>query len=119
MSTKLDKALEFANYRVTLNNQVAALREKTDSLLSISLEGGTFVINRELIAFCKALIDDGDTEAVLLDTYNNPIMIQLKPFYDEITSRYWEVTNDYHREFTQLRKARKTHQILDIEKDEQ
>ena len=59
MSVKLTKALEFANYRITLNNQHAALKAKTQSLLSYSTNGGTFTIDRELITFSKTLMDFG------------------------------------------------------------
>ena len=98
MSTRLTQALEFANYRVTLNNQQAALRAKTQSLLSYSINGGTFTIDRTLLNFCKLLLDEQQTDAVLLDIYNNPIKIDIKSFYSEILSRYFEVTNDYYAE---------------------
>jgi hypothetical protein len=114
MSVKLSKALEFANYRVTLNNQHATLKAKTQSLLSYSVNGGTFTIDRELITFSKMLLDSGEAEAVLLDIYNNPIQVTLQDFYDEILSRYYEVTNDYYVEYEKLRKARKVHSVLDI-----
>lgn len=114
MSAKLTKALEFANYRVTLNNQQSALRAKTQSLLSYSLNGGTFTIDRELLTFCKILLDSKKKSAVLLDIYDNPIQVDLKPFYDEITSRYFEVTNDYYVEYENLRKARKVHKVVNI-----
>tara|TARA_B100001287_G_scaffold275578_1_gene283598 strand:- start:1187 stop:1546 length:360 start_codon:yes stop_codon:yes gene_type:complete len=114
MSTRLTKALEFANYRVTLNNQQAQLKAKTQSLLSYSINGGTFSINIPLITFCKQLIDQGQSEVVLLDIYKNPIKIEVESFYDEIFSRYNEVTNDYYTEYEKLRKARKVHKVLDL-----
>ena len=91
MSTRLTKALEFANYRTTLNNQQSQLKAKIQSQLSYSINGGSFTINRELITFVKLLIDDGEKEAVLLDIYN-----------------------DYYAEYEKLRKARKVHKILDL-----
>lgn len=114
MSAQLTKALEFANYRVTLNNQQAALRAKTQSLLSYSINGGTFTINTQLINFCKLLLDEGQQEAVLLDIYQNPVMITVRSFYDEIFSRYIEVTNDYYADYEKLRKSRKVHRVLDL-----
>jgi hypothetical protein len=114
MSVKLNKALEFANYRITLNNQHAALKAKTQSLLSYSINGGTFTIDRELITFSKTLMDSGHTEAVLLDIYNNPIQVVLEDFFDEIISRYFEVTNDYFVEYEKIKKARKVATVLDI-----
>lgn len=118
MSAKLTKALEFANYRVTMNNQQSILRTKSEGLLTYSINGGSFKIDRGLITFCKILMDSGTNSAVLLDVYDNPILIELKPFYDEILSRYFEVTNDYYTEYEKLRKARKVHKILDLNDEE-
>jgi hypothetical protein len=114
MSTQLTKALEFANYRTTLNNQQAVLRAKTQSLLSYSINGGTFTINMQLINFCKLLLDEEQQEAVLLDIYQNPIKITVQSFYDEIFSRYIEVTNDCYADYEKLRKSRKVHRVLDL-----
>ena len=117
MSTRLTKALEFANYRTTLNNQQAQLRAKTQSLLSYSINGGTFTIDLQLITFCKQLADAGKTDVVLLDIYQNPIRVNVKEFHEEILSRYFEATNDYYVEFEKLRKSRKVHKVLDLNED--
>lgn len=114
MSTRLTKALEFANYRVTLNNQTATLKAKTENLLSYSINGGTFQIDMPLLTFCKQLLDDEHEEVVLLDVYNNPIKVEVAEFYKEIKTRYFEVTNDYYAEYEKLRKARKVHKVLDL-----
>ena len=114
MSTRLTKALEFANYRVTINNQQAQLKAKTQNLLSYSINGGTFTIDIPLITFCKQLLDEGQKQVVLLDIYKNPIQIEVESFYEEIQSRYFEVTNDYYAEYEKLRKARKVHKILGL-----
>jgi hypothetical protein len=114
MSTRLNKALEFANYRTTLNNQQAQLKAKIQSLLSYSINGGTFTIDVPLITFCKQLLDEGQTSAILLDIYKNPIKIEIENFYEEIRSRYFEVTNEYYAEYEKLRKARKVHKVLDL-----
>lgn len=112
--TKLTKALEFANYRVTLNNQKAAMQAKVESLLSYSVNGGTFTIDTQLLTFSKQLLDEGEETVVLLDIYNNPILVELESFYTEIRSRYFEVTNEYYAEYEKLRKARKVHKVLDL-----
>ena len=114
MAAKLQTALEFSNYRQTINNQKEVLKAKTESLLSYSINGGTFTIDRELITFVKILIDDKHTDAVLLDIYNHPIAIDLQNFYAEIMSRYFEVTNDYYVEYEKIRKARNVSSVLDL-----
>lgn len=117
MSEKLSQALEFANYRATLNNQRAILKARVESLLSYSIDGGTFTIDPGLISFTKLLMDEGMESAVLLDIYQNPIQVQVEEFLTEILSRYTEATNDYHAEYTKLSKARSVKSILDINND--
>ena len=119
MTSKLTKALEFANYRLTLNVQHNALRSKVQTLLSYSTNGGTFEISQTLISFVQTLIDQQHTKAVLLDVYNNPIEIDgLADFLEEIISRYFEATNEYHAEYTKLRKSRKVHKLIDLDIDD-
>jgi hypothetical protein len=119
MSSKLTKALEFANYRTTLNVQHNALKAKVQTLLNYSTNGGTFNISQELISFVKLLLDREYSDAVLLDVYNNPIKIDdLNDFLDEILSRYFEAVNEYHTEYQKLRKARKVHKLIELEIDE-
>lgn len=117
MSTKLTKALEFANYRVTLNNQQKVSRERCEMLLTYSINGGTFTIDQSLITFCKILLET-EKEAVLLDVYSNPIQVELEEFYAEISSRYFEAVNEYFTEYEKLKKARKVHKVLEINEDE-
>lgn len=119
MSTKLTKALEFANYRVTLNNQQDALKAKVEMLLTYSINGGTFTIDQSLITFCKTLMDTEMDEAVLLDVYENPILVNVAEFYNEILSRYFEATNEYYIEYEKLKRARKTHKVLELNEPEQ
>ena len=117
MSEKLSKALEFANYRATLHNQRTILKARVESLLSYSLDGGTFTIDPGLISFVKTLGDSGLETTVLLDIYKNPIQVNVNDFLSEILSRYTEATNDYHAEYAKLSKARSVKSILDITSD--
>ena len=118
MSSKLTKALEFANYRKTLNVQHNNLKAKVQTLLNYSINGGTFQIDQVLISFVQTLLDQEHTKAVLLDIYNNPIEIELESFLEEIISRYFEATNEYHAEYEKLKKSRKVHKLIDLDIDD-
>ena len=110
----LDKALDFANYRTTLNNQHEVLKTKLESSLSVSINGGTFTINRELISFMSVYQDL--KSVVLLDIYNNPILIsEPDKFLKDIKNKYIEVTSNYYTEYEKLRKARTIHKIIDLD----
>jgi len=75
MTSKLTKALEFANYRQTLNIQHNNLKSKVQTLLTYSINGGSFIVDLSLITFIEMLIKRKEDSVVLLDVYNNPIEI--------------------------------------------
>lgn len=115
MDDRLTKALEFANYRQTLNNQLHKAKIRAEGLLLYAKNGGNFKINQELISFLDYIVRSGMTEATLLDSNNTPILITNIPvFLKEITTRYFEVTNDYLREYQAVRKSRNVKSIIDI-----
>lgn len=118
MDQRLSKALEFSNYRQTLNNQLHKSKIKAEGLLIYSKNGGNFKVTQELICFVDFLNRKGMSEATILDSNNTPIQIQdISAFLNEITSRYFEVSNDYLKEYQTIKKARNVKSILEI-KDE-
>ncbi len=115
MDERLSKALEFANYRQTLNVQLHKIKTKTEGLLILAKNGGSFHITQELICFLDYLERSGMVQASLLDRNNIPVQItNVSDFLKEVTARYFEVTNDYLQEYQQVRKARNIKSILDI-----
>jgi hypothetical protein len=85
----------------------------------LAKNGGNFIINQELICFLDYLVRNKITEANLLDSNNVPVQISDVPaFLKEITTRYFEVTNDYLKEYRNIRKARNVKTILDVKEDE-
>ena len=111
---RLHKALEFANYRQTFFNQKQILKNKSEALLSYSTQGGTFKVTQELIAFVGTFVQQEYEEMVLLDVNENPIKIEdLKSFLAEITSRYFEVTNDYHKQYSEMQNKRRTAKLVE------
>lgn len=120
MDARLKKALEFSNYRQTLNNQMQALKIKAQTDLSYSKNGGSFAIDRSLITFIKAVIDEGQEEVVILDKNDTPILIDdLDEFYEEILSRYFEVTNEYKEQYEKIRRARSVKAVIEYDDEEQ
>lgn len=118
MEERLQKALEFANYRQTLNNQLQKLKIRSEGNLIFAKNGGSFTISKELIGFLDYLERSGVKDAVLLDDNNTPVSItDISEFLKDITKRYFEVTADYLKEYQEIRKARSVKSILDI-KDE-
>lgn len=117
MDERLKKALEFANYRQTLNIQLHKAKIRTESFLIIAKNGGSFSVNQELICFLDYLVRTGTSRASLLDDNNIPIQISdIDSFLKEVTTRYFEVTNDYLREYQSIKKSRDVKSIIkDVE----
>lgn len=119
MEERLQKALEFANYRQTLNNQLHKIKIKTEGLLIFSKNGGNFAINQELICFVDYLVRSSTVDATILDTNNTPVLIEdTSAFLKEITTRYFDVTNEYLREYQAIRKLRNVKTIIGIKDEE-
>ena len=111
---RLEKALEFANYRQTLFNQKKILQDTCEAQLSYAYNGGTFKIDQTLIAFINSFLAEGKEEMVVLDTNKTPIKItDLKQFQDDVTSKYFEVTNEFHKQYEELQNSRKVEKLVD------
>lgn len=118
MEERLQKALEFANYRQTLNNQLHKIRIRAEGLLMFAKNGGNFIVNQELICFLDYLTRVGITEANILDSNNIPVQItKVDEFLKEITHRYFEVTDDYLNEYKSIRKLRNVKSVIDLKDD--
>lgn len=114
MDDRLQKALDFSNYRITLFLQKENIKVKVDSLLTYAINGGIFKANIELITFVNLIKSQGHTSVVLIDKNNNPVEItDLETFQSDLLSRYFEATNFYYSEYTKLRKTRSVKENFD------
>jgi hypothetical protein len=115
---RLQKALDFANYRQTLNNQLQKLKIRTEGMLMYAEAGGKFTINRELICFMDYLVRSGQETSTIFDDNNSPIHIaDTKLFLSKISERYASVANDCLQEAQTIKKSRNVKSILDIKEE--
>jgi hypothetical protein len=108
MDERLEKALEFANFMVTLNNQKRALKEKYHTDCVYYQNGGTFTITKDLITFIKTLVDMGNTtDVVVIDDNDLPIRVSdLNQFLDDLLDQYFIASNSYYNDYQLLKKNR-------------
>jgi hypothetical protein len=110
---RLEKAVDRANYQITLNNQKQNARYKLEADLTYATAGGIFKITPELISFVQALLTREQSSAVLLDVNRNPIYIEnLQLFQDDVLSKYFEIANEFLIEFKRIEKARKPETLV-------
>ena len=115
MEEQLKKALDFANYRQSFAIQRKTLREKVEANLTYGINGGIFKIDRPLLVFVQMLLDQGRTDAPILDANENPVMIEdLEKFRDEILDRYFTATLEYYERYQELKKARSVEKLLEV-----
>jgi len=116
MDERLEKALEFSNYMVTLNNQKRMLKEKYYQNLIHYYKGGQFSVNQGLISFCQTLINNDQDDAVLIDDNDTPILVDsLEDFVADILNVYFTASNEYLAEFDTLKKSRTVEKLVEYE----
>lgn len=117
MDERLEKALEFSNYMVTLNNQKRLLKEKYYEDLLFFKNGCQFTVTKELVTFVGFLIDKGnDSNVVLVDDNDTPTSIEnLNDFYDDILDVYFTASNEYNTKYNELKSKRSVEKLVDYE----
>jgi len=107
MDERLEKALDFSNYMVTLNNQRRLIHEQFLENCVHYLNGGKFSVTRELINFCHMLVSTGQEDVVLIDDNNSPVKVDnIEDFLSEILDIYFTNSNEYLEKFSSLKKKR-------------
>ena len=115
MDDRLQKALEFSNYMVTLNNQKRLIHEQFLENSVHYLNGGKFSVTRELINFCQTLVNNNQVSTILIDDNNSPIEIEnLKDFLDEILDIYFTNVNSYYNKFNEIKNKRSIQDLVDL-----
>jgi|TARA_R110002153_G_scaffold139423_1_gene290026 hypothetical protein len=114
MDERLEKALEFANYRTTLGNQKRQIRSRMQVLQTVHYDKGTFSADASTIGFVNALMQNKKTSSVILDTKDNPILIEdLQQFSDTLIEAYQAATNEYKTQMEKVNRARSVKKLMD------
>jgi len=116
MDERLEKALDFANYMTTLNNQKRVAKEKFYETNVYYFNGGQFSVTKELLNFCNMLVQSGQENVVLIDDNDIPVRIEkIDDFYSEALDIYFTATNEYHTEYEKIRTNRKVSGLVEYE----
>lgn len=116
MDERIEKAFEVANYMATLSNQRRIILEELEQKLTYYINGATFKIDSQLIAFVRSVIDLGHTQDIaFLDSNKFPVVIKnVEVFFEDITSIYFEAINEYSVKYADLSKKRKVEDIVSL-----
>jgi hypothetical protein len=117
MDERLEKALEFSNYMVTLNNQKRVIRNQYQEQIVCYFNGGQFTVTKELVTFVNMLVEKDNTDdIVLVDDNETPILIpDLESFLSDVIDQYFTAANTYYTEYQKLLKNRSTKKLVKID----
>jgi hypothetical protein len=116
MDERLEKALDFSNYMLTLNNQKRLLAEKYQEGLIYFHNGSQFTVTRELITFVSVMISAEQDEVVVIDDNSIPCLVNdINEFYGELLNTYTTASNDYYTEYTKLKKNRSVEKLVNYD----
>jgi hypothetical protein len=102
--TDLEQLTEQIRQATDYQTNKQILREKTQTDLHFTYNGGLFKASQELIGFINAW----DSETLYLeDTYENPIEVNRKDMLLLCKQRYQQVMNAWHIQHEELKRARK------------
>lgn len=114
MDERLEKALDFSNYRLTIETQKRNLKARLEALQTFMYNNGTWRADTNTIAFVHALIASGNTEAIIQDSRGNPVIVSdLSDFFTHLISTYNQSMNEFSIESGKLAKARNIKKIMD------
>jgi len=115
MDERLEKALEFSNFMVTLDNQKRVIQEVFNQNIVFYHNGCQFTVTKELLCFCNMLIDRHQNSVVLIDDNDIPIEIEnLQKFLDDILDIYYSACNKFFADYAQIKNNRKIDKIVDL-----
>jgi hypothetical protein len=116
MDERLEKALDFSNYMVTLSNQKRLLAEKFQEELIHFYNGSQFTITRELITFVNVMVASNQDEMVITDDNNIPCLVKnIDTFYNDIIDKYTSASNEYHTAYLKLKSNRSVGKLVNYE----
>ena len=119
MDERLQQALDFSNYMVTLNNQKRILREKFKESIIYYYKGSQFTSNQNLISFINFLIEKTDSDKIIvIDDNQIPVCIDdPDEFLNKVVDTYISAAEEYHTEYQKLIKNRSTEKLVEYESE--
>jgi hypothetical protein len=104
MDNKLEAALDYANFSLTLEKQKLAAKRHFKKSIILTYESGTFTVSVELLSYCVTMMNEPLYEQyIIIDDNDIPIEIQdIKDFYTKARRLYYKYCKEYLNEYKRL-----------------
>lgn len=103
---------QYARERFEINRQKQTLKEQQEQRLTVTYNGGIFKVDLTLMSYLymkcvNAGLFQQSREAIIPDSYNTPIKIDVQELSTLCDTRWKEVTNDWYNQYEELKTKRK------------
>jgi hypothetical protein len=95
-----------AKARFAHNSAKDYLREKYNAKLLVAEQGGLWKADKETIAFLSVMINDYDDRVVLIDTFDNPVLVERSELLTKLKDVYNSVMAEWYNEWKELESKR-------------
>lgn len=95
-----------AKARFAHNSAKDYLKEKYNAKLLVAEQGGLWRADKETIAFLTVMTNDYDDRVVLIDTFDNPVLVDRSELLTKLKSVYNSVMLDWYTEWKELESKR-------------
>lgn len=116
MDKRLQEALDYSNYRLTLSTQKKNIKLRAEALQLVTDSGSMFRATEEMILWTNYLAGSNITEYVLLDVNDQPILVtDIKSLHDKLLDAYSKSANLFYSEIEKIKRARTVDKIVATE----
>jgi hypothetical protein len=95
-----------AKARFAHNSAKDYLKEKYNAKLLVAEQGGLWRADKETITFLTVMINDYDDRVILIDTFDNPVLVDRSELLSKLKSVYHTVMIEWYSEWKELESKR-------------
>jgi hypothetical protein len=95
-----------AKARFAHNSAKDYLKEKYNAKLLVAEQGGLWRADQKTIAFLTVMIHDYDDRVVLMDTFDNPVLVERSELLTKLKDVYNNVMAEWYNEWKELESKR-------------
>ncbi len=95
-----------AKARFAHNSAKDYLKEKYNAKLLVAEQGGLWRADKETIAFLTVMTNDYDDRVVLIDTFDNPVLVDRSELLSKLKEVYHSVMLEWYSEWKELESKR-------------
>jgi hypothetical protein len=95
-----------AKARFAHNSAKDYLKEKYNAKLLVAEQGGLWRADKETIAFLTVMTNDYDDRVVIIDTFDNPVLVDRSELLSKLKQVYRSVMSDWYSEWKELESKR-------------